>query len=162
MENLEMEKFNPTVAELSQKANEYECLVIHSIDDVEWFEKVKEARKDLKEIRVKIEKFWKAMRDKATQFNRTVLEEQRKLTVVIEPVEQKLEEKEKRFKEETEKEKRKRILPDRKEELERHWIVADDDKILSMTSDEFNKFVLDERERMLKEKELKQEEEAKK
>jgi hypothetical protein len=60
-----------------------------------------------------------------------------------------------RIDEEIEKEKRRKVMPARLDELARNGIEAEYNTIISMTSDEFNKFVLDKRQQMLDEKEAK-------
>jgi hypothetical protein len=56
---------------------------------------------------------------------------------------------------EIEKEKRRKVMPARLDELARNEIEAEYNTILSMTSDEFNKFVLTKREEKIAEKEAK-------
>jgi len=161
MEDLEIVKFNPTREFLVEIAEQYKWLKIKDTEDKEWFEMVKTARKDLQQKRLDIAKFGKAMREKAFKFQKDVIAEEKSLIAIIEPVEIFLQDEEMRIKQEIEVEKRKNILPDRKTELERHSIIADDDKILAMTSDEFNKFVQDKREEKIQEAEKKIAEEKK-
>ena len=148
-------KFNPTVEELTNLSNSYKWLSIKWIDDKEWYEIVKRAQLDLRDKRVSITKLGKSMRDGANAYAKNVIEQEKSLVALIEWTEKELETEKKRIDNEIEIEKRKKILPDRKSELERHWINASDDFILSFTSDGFNAFVNAERERILNEKEAK-------
>lgn len=155
IEQFEMKEFNPTIEELTKLSESYQWLKIKWIDDKEWYELVKTAQLDLRNKRTSIAKFWKEMRDGANAYAKRVLEQERKLIAIIEWTENELQAERKRIDEDREIEKRKTILPDRQSELQRHWIDASDEYILSLTSEQFNTFVNSERERIINEKEAK-------
>ena len=148
-------KFNPTVEELTNLSNSYKWLSIKWIDDKEWYEIVKKAQLDLRDKRVAITKLGKSMRDGANAYAKSVIKQEESLVALIEWTEKELQEERKRIDNEIEVEKRKAILPDRRAEINRHWIDASDEFILSLTSDGFNAYVNAERERILNEKEEK-------
>ena len=153
--NFEVVEFNPTIAELQNKVNSYKDLKIKDIDDEIWYEMVKKAQLDLRDTRVTITKFWKSLRDWANAYAKKVIEEENRLVCIIEGTEKELKAERERIDEEIEKEKRRKVMPARLDELARNGIEAEYNTIISMTSDEFNKFVLDKRQQMLDEKEAK-------
>lgn len=166
MENLEMEQFNPTIAELTSLADSYKWLKINGIDDEEWFLKVKEARKDLQQKRISITKFWKSLREKAIKFQKDVIEEEKKLVWIIEPIEEELQKEEDNIKRLKLIEERKYILPVRKKILEEAGIEKSDEEVLNMNDTEFELFIQSEKaimfERLQKEaneRKLKEQEE---
>jgi len=87
MKPLNLDEFNPKKAELITLSAKYKWLIIQWFDDKEWFKAVSEARKDLKATRVQLEKAWKELRAEATAFSKAVIEKQRELVWIIEPLE---------------------------------------------------------------------------
>jgi len=155
-----LEKFNPTIAELTELADSYKWLEIAWIEDKEWYEIVKKAQLDLRDKRNYIQETLKKYRQDAIDFQKAVIKQENELVSIIEWTEQELKSKRKKIDDEIEIEKRKKILPDRRAELERNWIttnwlweILSDDYILDMDSNKFNEFVLRRRETMLLEKE---------
>ena len=157
--NFDIQKFNPTVAELTNLSNQYKGLKIAGIEDKDWYEKVKKAQLDLRDKRVYIEKTLKEVRQKAIDFQKAVIQQEKDLVAIIDWTEKELKAERARIDELVKIEERKKVLPARKEELERCWILASDEQILAMDSDQFNQFVKDEVFRMLQEKQKKEEEE---
>ena len=138
--NLEIEKFNPTKAELSSLASKYSSLEISGIDDKTGYLIVDEARKDLKSKRVLIAKTGKAMRDDANKFaqdKQCLIDDER---VKIE---------------------RQELLPVRKKQLSEIDIELSDDEVLLMDDKKFNEFLVEQKSIFLykKEQELKAKEE---
>ena len=101
------------------------------------------------------------MRQSAIDYQKKVIEQEKELIEIIEGTEKKLKAERERIDNEIAIEKRKKILPERQAELARNFIVADDEFVLSLSSDEFNDFVLKKRQEMILEKEKAIEEEQK-
>lgn len=157
--NFDIQKFNPTIAELTRLSDQYKGLKIAGIEDKDWYEKVKRAQLDLRDKRVYIEKTLKEVRQKAIDFQKAVIQQEKDLVAIIDWTEKELKAERARIDELVKIEGRKKVLPARKEELERCGILASDEQILTMDSDQFNQFVKDEVFRMLQEKQKKEEEE---
>jgi len=161
MDNMEIVKFNPTIAELNSLVEKYKWLKINWIDDKVWYEIVKDAQLDLRDKRVIVQKTWKKYREDAIAYQKRVIEEEKKLVSIIESTEEELRNERSRIDEEKEIEKRRKILPERMAELERNWIDCDNEFIVAMDSDEFNRFVISKREEKILEMQKKVEEESK-
>ena len=73
MEKLDIEKFNPTKAEIVALAEKYKSLTIKGVDDKQGYALVDEARKELKKVRVKIAKDGKLLRSEAVDFQKAVI-----------------------------------------------------------------------------------------
>lgn len=71
MENLNIEKFNPTKAEIARVVEESKALVIDGPKDVAGYKKVNEARIQLKQMRVRIQKTGKELRADAVAFQKS-------------------------------------------------------------------------------------------
>jgi len=112
MENLNIEQFNPKVAELQTLAGKAQAVNITDLVAV------KEVRLELKNARVEITKTGKAMRDDANAFSKAVIAKEKELIALIEPEEEKLKEAEAAEKQRVEQEERKVLLPERKERLD--------------------------------------------
>lgn len=113
----ELEKFDPKVAELQKVAEEAKSIVVTDIRDSKQVSLVKEKRIELMRIRTNIEKTGLLLRNDANAFNKAVMVKQKELIAVVEPEEIRLTEIEKEAKEVVEIDKRKELLPERKEKL---------------------------------------------
>ena len=91
--NLNLEKFNPQKAELTALSNKYKNLKISDINDKVWYAAVDTARKELKKVRVQIQKQWKEMRDEANKFAKSVISVEKELVAIVEETEKELQEK---------------------------------------------------------------------
>lgn len=89
---MDLEKFNPTKAELQTLVDRYKNLTINGIEDKGGYATVNSARKDLKEKRVAITKLGKQLRDDANKFAKAVISKEKELVAIIEPLETKLSE----------------------------------------------------------------------
>lgn len=107
-----VQKFNPTQAELTKKANEYRELLNTEIATKEDFDILSEARKDCKATRVEITKIGKSIRDEANKFAKEVINQEKALIAIIEPLELELEAKEEAYKKKLDAEKRKKRYPE--------------------------------------------------
>ncbi len=141
MPELDIEKFNPTKAEITALVGEAQGLVITGVDDVEGYKRVDDVRKRMKKIRVQITNTGKEMRAEATAFAKKVIEKEKELVGLIEPTELELEAKQKAIDDEKEKNKRLALLPPRKEKLAEIGVTdVPDDFILLQNDDEFNSY----------------------
>lgn len=162
MDNLSLEKFNPKKSELVELSKKFQSLSIKGIDDVEGYQKVGEARKELKKQRVGIKKQGKEFRADALKFQKDVIAYEKELVEIIEPLEIELGQKQEVIDLEKHKIKMVALLPDRKARLFDIDVMIEDDLILGMDSEEFDNFFNEKKAEYLNAKELKiQEAEAK-
>lgn len=180
MADFEIEKFSPKRAEITQLAAKYHTLMIKDVEDVEGYNAVHQARMDLKNKRVEITKNGKALREDAIAFQRKVIELEKELVGIIEPVEEKLLKMEESIDEQKERKKREKHLPSRKAELMEIGVEVTDDELLDMDEKKYSTFFtnkkqewqeaklakeraeIEERERKLKEEQEKVETEKRK
>jgi len=164
MENLNLDKFSPTVAALQDVAKKYQGLVISGVADKDGYLAVNEARKELKTQRVEISKTGKMLRADAITFQKKVIDKEKELIAIIEPVERELESKQKDIDTERSKIARKSVLPIRQEQLQKIEINVDDEFVLLMDDEQYKEFYntknaeyLEEKERLADEKRLEDE-----
>ena len=158
---LNIEQFSPKRAEITKLITKYKGLEIKGIDDIEGYEVVNNARKDLKKTRVHIQKTGKDMRAEALKIQRDVIKIEKDLVLMLEPTEKELAEKQRVVDEIKEMEKRRESLGDRQEKLVEIGVVVEDDFLLRMDSKEFAEYYNGKRAEHLenKEKELKEKQE---
>ncbi len=142
MEELSIEKFNPTIAELQKIAEEAHLIVITDTNDKAQLELVKKTRISLGKTRVAISKKGKELRDDALTFQRAVIAKEKELIAIIEPEESRLEQIEEDVKKLKLHEERLALLPSRKEQLEKigDGIQVEDSDILIMDSTDFQMY----------------------
>lgn len=145
MKELNLEKFNPTVAELNSLVEKWKEITKVALADDETskahLKVVKTARIELRDARVKIEKAGKALRDDANAFNKAVIAKERELIAIVEPEEKRLKE----IEEEAERIAQRKInelqLPERKERMEVLGFSSPsniaDEYIIAMNSQDF-------------------------
>lgn len=112
---LDIKEFNPKEAELQKLVAS--CIEIDQTD----LKIVKEKRIELKNARVEITKYGKALREGATKFAKDVIAREKELVAIIEPEEKKLQTIEAEVKLAKEREERKAVLPQRVERLKAIW-----------------------------------------
>ena len=149
MPQFTLEKFNPTVAELTTLAEKYRWLKIKDVDDKEWYKLVKDAQLELRDKRVYIVKTLKNFRQEAIDFQKSVLWQEKDLIAIIDETESKLKAERKRIDDEVEIEKRKKLIPERRAILDEKWLDATDDQLSLFTDLEFNRYVLIEEEKKM-------------
>lgn len=149
----DIEKFNPTKSELLLMADKYKNLTIKDINDKEGYMAVYQARLELKKARVNLKKNGKAAREEALKYQKAVIALENELVGIIEPLEKDLEAKQDIIDKEVEKNKRKSLLPQRRERLNKINATATDDEIISMTDIEFQEFCNIAYSKFLEEKE---------
>ena len=134
---MNIEQFNPTVAELTKMA-----LVAQSITKEMGLDIVKENKTILQKTRTAITTKGKELREEALGFQRTVIAKEKELLEIISPEEDRLKAIEEEFKVEKVKEERLQWLPEFKEKLlsinGETW--ATDEEILGMDSMQFSIF----------------------
>ena len=137
---MQIEKFNPTKAELQTAIEKYKNLKINGIDDEQGYLMVKEAKKELADYRIKITKFGKKQREEALEWQREVLRQEKDLLMLIEPTEIRLKSELEAIDEEKKMKERMVLLPSRQKMLEELNIVLLASEILKMDEKEFSAF----------------------
>lgn len=140
MENLNLEKFNPTKAELLVLADEGRKLTINGIEDKAGYDMVHSLRMELKSARVKITKTGKEAREEALAFQKKVIAYEKELIAIIEPIELDLKAKQDAVDQAIEVEKRRAKIPERQAILTPLGIIGNDELLL-MDDVEFQKYV---------------------
>src|SRR3990167_9340606 len=90
MENLQIEEFNPKVAEIQAVVEEGKKLTVTDFSDKVQLKIVRDHRLKLKSIRVDITKQGKAFRQKALDFQKAVISKEKELIALVEPEEERL------------------------------------------------------------------------
>ena len=134
---MNLEKFDPTVAELTKVAEESRKIVITNFDDPKQIEAVHAKRIELKKTRVSIEKRGKELREDAIKFSKAVIAKEKELVAIIEPEEIRLDQLEDAAKQNAIEKERLRKWPERLERLKEleYKGGSSDDHILKMMSD---------------------------
>lgn len=155
-------EFSTGKAALAELAARYADLTINGVDDAAGYAIVDEARKDLKKKRVMIKNDGKEFRQEALAFQKKVIEMEKELIEIIEPLEHELKAKQDIVDEAKRKALRLAALPARKEKLAKISFEMADDEILAMSAEEFVEFhntktgeYLEAREKAVKEQEAK-------
>jgi len=149
----EIIEFNPTKAALLEVKEKYSGLEIKGIDDVAGYALVDEARKDLKRKRREIEVEGKRLRDKATAFSRSVIAQEDELVEIIKPLEKELEAKQDAIDRAKLLKEREAKMPERLEKVDALGIAYSPDNILAMDDNEFARWFIDEKDKVIAEKE---------
>lgn len=150
---LNIEKFSPTVAELTQLAAESKALTLPDPLDRIQLEAIKSARIKLKNARVAITKTGKALREDALSFQRAVISKEKELVSIIEPEEDRLAGLEEAADKAVEREARKELIPQRIDRIKKADPTAayTEEQLLEMDGSAFegflNKIVADKNER---------------
>lgn len=141
MENLNIEKFDPTSAELQAMVATSKAITEKSEPSV-----IREMRLQLKTARVNISKKGKELREEAIAFQKAVIGKEKELIAIIEPEEERLLAIEEVAKQRKEKEERAVLLPMRKEELKNRNVltVITDDALLDMDTPTFQTWINDQ------------------
>lgn len=150
-----LEKFNPTVWELSTLSDQFKNLKIDWINDTKWYEIVKTAQFQLRDKRLYITKTLKDYRQEAISFQKAVIKQEKDLLWIIEETENKLITERKRVDELKQIEIRKKYLSERKEDCIKVWLDLSDDYLLSLSNDRFNNIVMIKKEENIEEEKRK-------
>ena len=93
----ELQRFNITDAAIAELSTRYMGLTIKDIEDKEGYKKVHEARMDVKGRRVSVQKTGEELRADAVKFQKTVIDEQKRIIGLLAPIEAHLDEEETRI-----------------------------------------------------------------
>ena len=137
MADLDIEKFDPSVAEIQKIVEESKMV------DITDLKQVKDKRITLKNIRVTITKKGKELREDAITFQKAVIAKEKELVGMIEPEEDRLQGVEDKAAEAAEMEKRKMFLPERYTKLSeiKDGIEVTDEELLAMDQTQFMEYV---------------------
>lgn len=137
-----IEKFDPTVAELTALVDQTKDLTAVDLKDKAQLELVRTSRITLKKKRVQIEKFGKALRDDANKFAKAVIEKEKELIGIISPEEDRLASIEEEAEQLAIREERMEKLPARKDRLAalEDGVAVSDDELLLMDSVQFEAY----------------------
>ena len=136
--NKEVEIFKPGISALKELASKFKGLEIKGVDDEAGYKVVKDARKELGDIRIMITKFGKSKREEALAFQREVLRQEREHLEIITPLESELKSKIEAVDEEKKKAERIILLPSRKAMLGEIGAETTDEEILSLDEKQFS------------------------
>ena len=142
MDNItELVKYSVTDEALAQYRKEFLPLTIKGLDDVEGYEKVRDARLFIKAERVNVEKKRVELKASALEYGRAVDAEAKRITVAIEEVEDHLMAEQKRIDDEKERikfEKEQRaVLPERMAKLAELDATMTEDEVLKLDGPAF-------------------------
>ena len=163
-ETLDIEKFNPTVAEIQKIVDEGKAFTITDFSDRVQIKAVHDQRLQLKDIRVTVTKQGKAFRQQAVDFQKKIIEKEKELVALVEPEEERLSGLEDQATAFEEREKRRELLPKRLDRLAslKDGVEISEEEILNMESTDFegycNKRLADKNEKdrlVLEAKEIK-------
>jgi len=169
-----LQEFKPLPAQLQEMSAEASKFTIEDFKDKEKFELGHKVRMQLRDARIQLQKIGKALRADAVEFQRRVIQKEKELVGIIEPEEKRLKELEEQAKIEKEREKRKEMLPARKERIKAlmpegvpNPYIKTDDELLDMDAQAFEAYITEckqdildkERERLEEERRKKEEEE---
>lgn len=142
---LNIEKFDPTVEQLTKMVAVSKKIVDVDTNDKEQLEVVRKTRIELKTARVAITKKGKEMREEALAFQKAVIAKEKELVAIIEPEESRLEAIEEEVEERKLREMRVALLPERRAKLASidESINPEDEFLLAMDSMQFAEYVND-------------------
>ena len=139
MNEKDIEKFDPTIAELTAIVEITRNITANDLEDKKQLAVVRENRIQLKNARVKIENRGKELRADALKFQKDVIAKEKELVGIIEPEEDRLQAIEEEAKQLDIKKQRIVNLPSKKERLSniKHVEMLSDEEILSMDNVQF-------------------------
>jgi len=156
---MEIQKFNPTVAEIKAAVLEVEGLTISGVDDEAGYAAVKVGKKRLADYRIEITKFGKQARQGLLEAQRDIIRQEKELLEMITPTENKLKSEMEAIDEEKKRAERAILLPSRKkmlEELQDIIPMISDDEIVALDEKEFSEYYTSKKMAYLEEKDNRQ------
>jgi hypothetical protein len=147
-----LQVFEKRANELQELSVKYLMLEIKGIEDKEGYKIVDEARKELKRARCDVQRDGKALRDGFNKMSQAIIDKEKELVKIVEPVEKSLAEMQEIIDIEKDKIKRAELLPERKERLLKINLAIADDFILLMDDLKFESFYNEKRSEFLEEK----------
>lgn len=151
MKNLEI--FNEIRSNLSKTAERNKGLTIKGIDDIDGYNKMKEAKNELRRKEIDLEKLAKSERQQALKYQRGIIALEKDLKAITSPL---IEEYKKQLEEIDEikaRENRKVLLPYRKKRLKQIGASLSDEDLLNINENDWAEFMNEKREEYLKIKE---------
>lgn len=140
MNNLSLEQFQPTEAKLKELALEKSKIIITDIEDKQQIKIAYDARIELRDIRIAINKKGKELRDDANKFSKAVITKEKELLAIIAPEEDRLEKIVEEAKEIIIRQARAKIIPIRQEKLKSIGVVATEEELMEYDDDGFQTF----------------------
>lgn len=146
-ESLNMDQFNPKKAELIKLADEHKASLSVEIVDSKTYDQVHKSQMALAETRRNIQDTGKKMREDAIAYQRKVIEVEKDLLSVIEPIEEQLKEKKKAYndaieaKKEAERKAQEELANNRNQELAKYGYVHDLFDLKIMEEDKFQELL---------------------
>lgn len=144
MDIKDIEKFDPTVAELTKMVKATAGITATDLEDPAQLAIVRENRIALKKARVQVQKRGKELREDALAYQRAVIEKEKELVGIIEPEEERLERIETEAKELAIRKDRLEKLPVRKERIAAAGLDdfhdRDDEGLLMLDANEFEAY----------------------
>lgn len=137
MDELNIEKFDPTVADLKQLVEITSQVVVTDINDKAQIDAVKNNRIILRDTRVRITRRGKELREDALKFQKAVIAKENELIEIIKPEETRLKKIEEEVMAQKERAERIALLPMRKEELIKLGIQISDEVLVELDAVEF-------------------------
>jgi len=156
--NQTVEIFKPGIAELKTLAEKFKGLEIKGVEDEAGYIQVKDARKELGDMRILITKTGKSAREEARKYASSVIEQEKEYLQVITPLENELKAKIEAIDKAKKKAERMILLPSRKAMLAEIGSNMTDDEILELDENEFSKIYTDQKMAHLEDKERKRKE----
>ena len=139
---LDIEKFNPVIADLQKLVEESKGIQVTDVTNEEQLKVSKKMRLRLRDARVAITKQGKAMREDALAFQKAVITRENEIVGIVEPEEERLQRFEDQAAEVAEIRRREALLPARKVKLDEieDGIQALDDELLRMDDAAFTAY----------------------
>jgi hypothetical protein len=157
--NNEVEIFKPGIAELKTLALKFKGLEIKGVEDEAGYLQVKDARKELGDMRILITKTGKSAREEARKYASSVIEQEKEYLLVITPLEDELKAKIEAIDEAKKKAERIILLPSRKAMLAEIGAEMTDDEILALDEKKFSEMYTAKKMEHLEAQERKRKEE---
>jgi hypothetical protein len=149
---LDVKRFNPLKARIKELVEKVGNTVSSTTADCP-YALLKENKKILADERIAFVKMLKEERSSALAYQNSILDVEKSLLAIVEPLESKLKEKIKAIDDEEERKSRLVTLPERKEKLAAIGVVAEDNDILMMDGIKFSAFFNEKKEAYLAEQE---------
>lgn len=131
--------FDPSIAELTKVVEATSKIVVSDLSDDGQIAAVHDARISLRDIRVRVQKYGKSLREDALKHQRAIIEREKELIAIISPEEERLSALEEEANAIKERAARAALLPIRREQLAsiRDGLEESDETILSMDGNAF-------------------------
>lgn len=142
---MEVEKFNPTRAEVQKAKDESLVLLEKEITDINSFNEIDTGRKKLKKMRTTIDAFGKKSRDSYVKKAKEIKKQADDLIDEIKPTEDKLAAKQEEYKQKQIIETRKKFLPKRMEQFAEIKCDITEDELLKLDDDEVSKLYVEKK-----------------